>query len=38
MENNVISFFFDKQKILMILLDFSNSKARFITKSPRDKN
>jgi hypothetical protein len=39
MENNVISFFFDKQKILMIknTLDFSNSKARFITKSPRDK-
>jgi hypothetical protein len=32
--------FFDKQKILMIknTLDFSNSKARFITKSPRDKN
>jgi hypothetical protein len=31
--------FFDKQKILMIknTLDFSNSKARFITKSPRDK-
>jgi hypothetical protein len=39
MENNVISFFCDKQKDIddKNALDFSNSKARFITKSPKDK-
>ena len=39
MENNVISFFCDKQKDIdeKNTLDFTNSKARFITKSPRDK-
>lgn len=38
-ENNVISFFSDKQKDIddKNTLDFSNSKARFITKSTRDK-
>lgn len=38
-ENNVISFFSDKQKDIdeKNTLDFTNSKARFITKSPRDK-
>jgi len=38
-ENNVISFFTDKQKDIdeKNILDFSNSKARFITKSPKDK-
>lgn len=38
-ENNLISFFADKQKDIdeKNTLDFSNSKARFITKSPRDK-
>ena len=38
-ENKVVSFFFDKQKDLdeKYTLDFTNSKARFITKSPRDK-
>jgi hypothetical protein len=38
-ENNVISFFSDKQKEIdkKNTLDFTNSKARFITKSPRDK-
>lgn len=37
-ENNVISFFSDKQKDLdeKYTLDFTNSKARFIIKSPRD--
>jgi hypothetical protein len=38
MENNVISFFsINKKDIDENTLDFSNSKARFITKSPRDK-
>lgn len=39
LENNVISFFSDKQKDIdeKNTLDFTNSKARFITKSPRDK-
>lgn len=38
-ENNVISFFSDKQKDIdeKNTLDFTNSKARFIIKSPRDK-
>lgn len=38
-ENNVISFFSDKQKDLdeKFILDFTNSKARFISKSPRDQ-
>lgn len=38
-ENNVISFFADKQKDFdqKNTLDFNNSKARFIIKSPRDK-
>jgi hypothetical protein len=38
-ENNVISFFSDKEKDIdeKNTLDFTNSKARFITKSPRDK-
>lgn len=38
-ENNVISFFSDKQKDIdeKYTLDFTNSKARFITKSPKDK-
>lgn len=38
-ENNVISFFSDKQQDIdnKFTLDFTNSKARFITKSPRDK-
>lgn len=38
-ENNVISFFSDKQQDIdnKYTLDFTNSKARFITKSPRDK-
>ena len=38
-ENNVISFFSDKQKDLdeKHTLDFTNSKARFIIKSPRNK-
>ncbi len=37
-ENNVISFFSDKQKDFdeKYTLDFTNSKARFIIKSPRD--
>lgn len=37
--NNVVSFFCEKSKDLdeKYTLDFSNSKARFITKSPRDK-
>jgi len=37
--NNVISFFTVKEKDLdeKHTLDFTNSKARFITKSPRDK-
>jgi hypothetical protein len=39
MENNVISFFSDKQKDMdkKNTLDFTNSKARFITKSPKNK-
>lgn len=38
-ENNVISFFSDKQKDIdeKNTLDFTNSKARFITKSPKNK-
>jgi hypothetical protein len=38
-ENNVITFFTEKEKDLdeKYTLDFTNSKARFITKSPRDK-
>jgi hypothetical protein len=38
-ENDLISFFADKQKDIdkKNTLDFTNSKARFITKSPRDK-
>jgi hypothetical protein len=38
-ENNVISFFTEKEKDIdeKHALDFTNSKARFITKSPRDK-
>lgn len=38
-ENKVISFFSDKQNDLdeKHTLDFTNSKARFIIKSPRDK-
>ena len=39
-KNNVISFFSDKQKDFdeKYTLDFTNSKARFVTKSPRDKS
>jgi hypothetical protein len=38
-ENNLISFFTEKEKDLdeKNTLDFTNSKARFITKSTRDK-
>jgi hypothetical protein len=38
-ENNVIAFFSDKQKDIdeKHTLDFTNSKARFVIKSPRDK-
>lgn len=38
-ENNVISFFADKQKDFdeKHILDFTNSKARFIIKFTRDK-
>jgi hypothetical protein len=38
-ESNVISFFCDKQKDLdqKHILDFTNSKARFVEKSPRNK-
>ncbi len=38
-ENKVISFFSDKKKDFdeKYTLDFTNSNARFITKSPRDK-
>ena len=38
-ENNVVSFFADKQNDLdeKHTLDFTDSKARFITKSPRDQ-
>ena len=38
-ENDLISFFTDKQKDIdeKNTLDFTNSKARFMTKSPRDK-
>ena len=36
--NNVVSFFSDKQKDLdeKYSLDFTHTKARFVTKSPRD--
>jgi hypothetical protein len=39
-KNNVVSFSSDKQKDFdeKNTLDFTNSKARFITKSPRDKS
>jgi len=39
-EKNVISFLSDKQKDIneKHTLDFTNSKARFIIKSPRDKS
>jgi hypothetical protein len=39
MENNVISFFSDKQKDIdeKNTLDFTNSKARFITKPTKNK-
>jgi len=39
LENNVISFFCDKQRDIdkKNTLDFTNSKARFIMKSPRNK-
>lgn len=39
MKNNVISFFCDKQKDIdeKHTLDFTNTKARFVIKSPRDK-
>ncbi|MEN9907386.1 MAG: hypothetical protein RLZZ540_527 [Bacteroidota bacterium] len=39
-KNNVISFFSDKQKDFdeKFTLDFTNTKARFVTKSPRDKS
>ncbi|ESU24435.1 hypothetical protein FEDK69T_08820 [Flavobacterium enshiense DK69] len=39
MKNNVISFYSDKQKDLdeKHTLNFNNSKARFVIKSPRDK-
>jgi hypothetical protein len=38
-ENNLITFFSDKQKDIdeKHTLDFTNSKARFVTKNPRDK-
>ncbi|PWA05749.1 hypothetical protein [Flavobacterium laiguense] len=38
-ENKVISFFSDKQKDFdeKHTLDFTNSKVRFVIKSPRDK-
>ena len=38
-ENKVISFFSDKQKDIdeKHTLDFTNTKARFVIKSPRDK-
>ena len=38
-ENNVITFLSEKEKDFdeKYTLDFSGSKARFITKSPRDK-
>jgi hypothetical protein len=38
-EKDVISFFSDKQKDIdeKYILDFTNSKARFITKSPKNK-
>ena len=36
--NNIISFFSDNQKDFdeKYTLDFTNTKARFVTKSPRD--
>jgi hypothetical protein len=39
-KNNVISFFSDKQKDFdeKYTLNFTNTKARFVTKSPRDKS
>ncbi|WP_320815162.1 hypothetical protein [Flavobacterium sp.] len=38
-KNNIISFYSDSQKDFdeKYTLDFTNSKARFVTKSPRDK-
>ncbi|MDO5981775.1 hypothetical protein [Flavivirga spongiicola] len=38
-ENKIISFFSEKEKDFdeKYTLDFNNSKARFVTKSPRDK-
>jgi hypothetical protein len=38
-KNNIITFFSDSQKDFdeKYTLDFINSKARFVTKSPRDK-
>lgn len=36
-EKNVVSFFSDTDNEEKYTLNFSNSKARFITKSPRDK-
>jgi hypothetical protein len=38
-KNNVVSFFSDKEKDFdeKHTLDFNNSKARFVSKSPRDK-
>jgi hypothetical protein len=38
-KDNMVSFFSDKQNDLdeKHTLDFNNSKARFVTKSPRDK-
>lgn len=38
-ENNVITFSSDKQKDFdeKYTLDFNNSKARFVTKSPKDQ-
>ena len=39
-KNNVITFLADKQKDFdkKYNLDFTNTKARFVTKSPRDKS
>jgi len=36
-EKDVISFFSENQKDEKYTLDFTNSKARFVTKSPRNK-
>ena len=40
LKNNVISFFSNKIKDFneKFTLDFTNTKARFVTKSPRDKS